>query len=98
MSHVVNVRCVTVTTRVPSGEPCALVLPAERGGVAKVCIITRCLSYQRRYVNAAQGEPEVDIWQIETEDGRLGELHRLRASSDSDTARAEEWRLYRWLD
>ena len=76
------------------GVPTAIVIPRPDGGVAQTLLVYRSFGHQRRYVDAIQGEPERDIWQVEVEGGRIGELHRLRDPGGS----TESWVLYRWQD
>ena len=73
-----------------NGLPQRLVLP---DGFSLSVIAIR--DYWREWFDPIGGEPERDVWQLDTDAGHL-ELHGLRDSLDAATVR--QWLLYRWED
>lgn len=57
--------------------------------------ITAVLSHHREWIGILDGEPERDIWIVETPQG-IAELHCLRATGEDD--KPGDWILHRWLD
>ncbi len=50
----------------------------------------------REWLGALDGEPERDIWQVETPPG-VCELHCLREPNEDEDSRGQ-WLLFRWED
>ena len=79
------------------GQPTGFV-PAGTRVVLPVLGVRR---HWREWLGALDGEPERDIWQVETPPG-VCELHCLRAAGEEDKEEAGQsggqWIVFRWED
>ncbi len=76
------------------GEPTAILLP---GSPRSLPVLAR-LRHWREWIGSLEGEPERDIWIVETERG-ICELHCLRACpGEEEPPEGGEWVLARWKD
>jgi hypothetical protein len=80
------------------GKPVSLLLP-EDGCPRRVRVLGH-LDYWREWIGILDGEPQRDVWLLETSDG-ICELHFLCYCRESDTPVKTgngEWILARWVD
>ena len=76
------------------GEPVALLSERFRGRLPVLARLRRW----REWIGALDGEPERDVWQVETPQG-ICELHCVRfPAGDAPDAGEGEWLLVRWED
>lgn len=87
-------RPVTVTCD-PDGAPIALFLPGDREALPVLGLV----AYWREWIGVLEGEPERDVWRVETPRG-VCELHCLRRppSEGEEEGAPGEWILDRWED
>ena len=98
------------------GRPVSVQADADEKPVA-LCIgnpdtdplpVVRYLTYWREWIGILDGEPERDVWRVETPRG-ICELHCLRylsppqhaeaaGTADPDMVVQKQWLLYRWED
>jgi hypothetical protein len=79
------------------GQPQAFTLPGENRPVPVVTV----LDHFREWIGALEGEPQRDVWQVETARGGVCELHYLShptEDGDEPAGDAGGWLLYRWED
>ena len=95
MSRLVR-RPVTVNCA-PTGRP---VILQENDGEPALPVLA-VVEHWREWIGALEGEPERDIWRVETPRG-VCELHCLRqptgAGEELDEAPGGDWLLYGWED
>ena len=81
-----------------AGRPVAFILAGEKRPVTVAAV----LDHFREWIGALEGEPQRDVWQVETAHCGVCELHHLRhPSHDSDEDNGDKagaWLLYRWED
>lgn len=82
-------RWATVTTG-EQGQPVGF-LPAGTRAVLPVLGVRR---HWREWLGALDGEPERDIWQVETPPG-VCEMHCLRTPGEESGG---QWLVFRWED
>ena len=73
------------------GQPARFVL----AGTKEVLPILGVRRHWREWLGALDGEPERDIWQVETPPG-VCELHCLRAPGEEESD--GQWLVFRWED
>ena len=81
-----------VVTCDAGGVPQSLALP---GAYHALPVLAR-MEHWREWLGALDGEPERDVWRVETQQG-VCELHRLRPPSEEETGEGE-WLLHAWED
>jgi len=90
-------RTLTAVTQDADGRPVAFALPA--GPATQTLHVLQVLDHWREWIGILDGEPERDIWRVETDTGGICELHHLRppttAEADPPTA---TWLLHGWED
>ena len=84
-----------------AGRPAAFTLAGEKRPV----MVAMVLDHFREWIGVLDGEPERDVWQVETAHCGVCELHHLRPPTEDATEDAEEsdanagdWLLFRWED
>jgi len=81
-----------------TGQPQAFTLAGEKRPVPVAAV----LEHWREWIGALNGEPQRDVWQVETAHCGVCELHHLRhPSHHSDEDNGDQtgaWLLYRWED
>jgi hypothetical protein len=75
------------------GEPTEMTLPDAAAPVAVLSVLSRW----REWMGVLSGEPERDVWHVDTERG-VCELHCLRYPSGRDHSPPGRWFLARWDD
>ncbi len=75
------------------GAPITLRLPDTRQSLP---VLDRA-DHWREWFGAIDGEPERDVWQVETAQG-VCELHCLRMPWPEQEPAFSHWLLYRWED
>lgn len=77
------------------GRPAAFVLPGSRRSLP----ILGPTGHWREWIGILEGEPERDVWRVETPLG-VCELHCLKHATedDEDHGGAGEWLLFGWED
>ncbi len=77
-----------------AGRPAAFTLADETRPVPVAAV----LDHFREWIGALDGEPERDVWQVETARG-VCELHHLRhPTEDVNDPVGGDWLLFRWED
>ena len=74
------------------GAPAAFLVPGTRDVVE----ISGVVDHWREWIGALDGEPERDVWRVETARGTC-ELHGL-AVPKGDEEPERSWILFRWDD
>jgi hypothetical protein len=87
------------------GQPLAFTVHGTRDGIA----VTGVADYWREWIGVLEGEPERDIWRLETSQGAC-ELHHMRTPQENSGGDNEShesvtkeqgvdaWVLFRWED
>ena len=75
------------------GVPVSLTFPGNWNAVP----IFQPFDHWREWFGIIDGEPERDVWQVETPQG-ICELHCLRTPQLDDEPGFSHWLLYRWED
>ena len=75
------------------GHPARFMLAGTKAAVS----ILGIRGHWREWLGALDGEPERDIWQVETPPG-VCELHCLREPGEEEEGAGGQWLLFRWED
>ena len=68
------------------------------GGERLTVPVRERVAHWREWIGVLDGEPERDIWRVDTPRG-VCELHRLRhPREDEDEAKGGRWLLFSWED